>query len=102
MRTLKCYAEGQPGRWEAICLDLDIGVQGGSLEEVFRSLNEAIELYLESLHELPHAERERFLHRSMPLSLRLKFLFHVIRTMLSRRSGPDDKTRAEFLIPCAA
>jgi predicted RNase H-like HicB family nuclease len=51
-RSLHCYAEGRNGDWEAICLDLDIAVQGGSFEEVFGSLREAISLYLESVADL--------------------------------------------------
>ena len=33
-KSLRCYAEGRDGSWEAICLDLDIAVQGGSFEGV--------------------------------------------------------------------
>ena len=51
-RILHCYAEGRDGDWEAICLELDVAVQGGSFEEVFRSLREAIALYLETVADL--------------------------------------------------
>ena len=66
MRMLKCYAEGRPGSWESICLDFDIAAQGDSFEDVFRSLSKAIELYLETVRELPEEERRRFLGRRAP------------------------------------
>ena len=34
-RMVRCYAKGHTGDWEAICLDLDIAVQGESFEDVF-------------------------------------------------------------------
>ena len=57
-RSLRCYAEGRDGDWEAICLDLDIAVQGSSFEEVFRSLQEAISLYLETRHRSAAARND--------------------------------------------
>ena len=60
-RNLLCYASGHGHDWEAICLDLDIAVQGQSFDEVFNDLNEAIALYLESVRELPEAERARLM-----------------------------------------
>ncbi len=102
MHVLRCYAEGRPGAWEAVCLDFDLAVQGESLEDVLGSLKKAIGMYLETVHELPEEERKRFLNRRAPLSLRLKFLWHVVRSVLANKDGPDRKARAEFLIPCPA
>jgi len=70
-KTLHCYAEGQDGDWEAICVDLDIAVQGRSFEEVCGSLRAAIELYLDSVADLPAAERRPPLHRPAPTSVRV-------------------------------
>ena len=68
-RTLHCYAEGRDGEWEAICLDLDIAVQGRTFEEVFGSLQEAISLYLETVADLPADQQPPLLHRPVPLRL---------------------------------
>lgn len=99
-KTLHCYAEGRDGEWEAICLDLDIAVQGHSFEEVFRSLREAIALYLESVTELPDAERQRLLHRPAPTTVRMKFLLHALRSLLMRQNG--DTQHHQFTMPLAA
>ena len=77
-RTLHCYAEGRDGDWEAICLDLDIAVQGHWFEEVFGSLQEAIALYLETVADLALEEQRSLLRRNGP-SVRLKFVGHAVR-----------------------
>jgi predicted RNase H-like HicB family nuclease len=99
-RTLHCYAEGRNGDWEAICLDLDIAVQGRSFEEVFSSLQEAISLYLESVADLPPEERRDLLHRPASFSVRFKFLTHVLRGLLPDSDG--DRQRHQFTMPFAA
>ena len=98
-RTLHCYAEGRDGEWEAICLDLDIAVQGRSFEEVFASLQEAIAVYLETVAELQPEERRSLLKRSAPLSVRLKFLTHAVRGLFS---DDGDHHRHQFTMPLAA
>ena len=96
---MHCYAEGRDGDWEAICLDLDIAVQGRSFEEVFGSLQEAIALYIETVAELPADQRPALVDRPVPLPVRLKFLTHVVRGLFS--SG-DDRQRHQFTMPVAA
>jgi hypothetical protein len=66
IRTLHCYASGRDGDWEAICLDLDIAVQGSSFDDVRRSLHEAVSLYLESVATLPEDQQGHLLHRTAP------------------------------------
>jgi hypothetical protein len=100
-KVIRCYAEGRPGAWEAICLDLDIAVQGASFDEVFNTMNAAIKDYVESLEDLPETDRARLLNRKAPLRLRLKFLWLVLRSTFSNRSG-DGSTRAEFTVPLGA
>lgn len=100
-RTVHCYAEGRPGDWEAICLDLDIAVQGESLEDVVASLQKAMRLYLEEAVKLPPADRDRLLNRSVPLRLRLRVLGRVIATAL-RGDGPGGQGHADFTLPVAA
>lgn len=92
-RTLHCYAQGRDGDWEAICLDLDIAVQGRSFEEVFGSLQEAISLHYETVAELPVDQRPALLHRPVP------FLARVVRGLFA---GGDDRQRHQFTMPVAA
>lgn len=98
-RTLHCYAAGRDGDWEAICLDLDIAVQGESFEKVFQSLSQAIALYTDSLRDLPEADQTRLLYRPAPLSVRLKFLAHAFAGLLRRRS---DRFHHQFTMPLTA
>ena len=98
---LRCYVEGSGRQWEALCLDLDIAVQGESFEAVVASLRESIGLYLEHVMSLPESEQRRFWRRRAPLSMRLRFLWNVIRASV-RDDGRDGKQRAEILIPCPA
>jgi predicted RNase H-like HicB family nuclease len=99
-RNLRCYAEGRDGDWEAICLDLDIAVQGRSFEEVFSSLQKAISLYFESVNDLPSHEQPSLLSRRVPLSIRFKFLAHALRGMFADSDG--DRYRHQFTLPLAA
>ena len=99
-RSLRCYAEGRDGDWEALCLDLDIAVQGRSFEEVFSSLQEAISLYLESVADLPPEERRDLLHRPAPFPVRFRFLAHALRGLFPGSDG--DRQRHQFTMPLAA
>ncbi len=64
--TATCYAWGKSGNWEAICVDYDLTAQGGSLEEVRRELDDAIETFLSRVRELPKSEQARLLNRKAP------------------------------------
>ena len=98
-KTLHCYAEGRDGDWEAICLDLDIAVQGRSFEEVSTSLREGIALYLEAVADLPPDERGELLRRRAPFTVRLKFLGHALRGLFV---SDDARQRHQFTMPLAA
>ena len=69
---LRCYAYGNGNGWEAICTDLDIAVDGASLEDVKASLATCVELYLEGVAESPPEERSRLLARRSPWGVRAK------------------------------
>ena len=99
-RMLLCHAKGHTGDWEAICLDLDIAVQGESFEDVFGSLNESISLYLDAIEDLPDADQARLLHRRAPLSIRLKFFLYALWSLLGNKTGRD--SRAQFTVACPA
>lgn len=100
IRTLHCYASGRDGDWEAICLDLDIAVQGSSFEEVARSLHDAVTLYLESVGSLPEEQQRYLLHRPAPLGVRLKFLGYAVRSLV--RLAADARYHHQFTMPLAA
>jgi predicted RNase H-like HicB family nuclease len=99
-KTLRCYAQEHSGEWEAICLDLDIAVQGASFEEVFHSLDDAVQLYLESVKSLPESERDRLLNRPAPLSVRLKFFEFALKGLF--RSNNSGDLYHQFTMPVAA
>lgn len=69
---LRCYAYGGGDGWGAICTDLDIAVDGSSLDDVKASLAACIELYLEGVAESPPEERPRLLARRSPWRLRAR------------------------------
>jgi len=68
-RTLHCYAHGDDAGWEAICLDVEVALQGRSFDEFYQSLKQAIDLYVESLADLPPSDRERLLNRAAPAAV---------------------------------
>jgi hypothetical protein len=97
---LLCFAHGRRGQWEAVCVDLDIAVQGETQRDVYLLMETSIISYLESIsHEEP-AVRKRLLRRRAPWHVRtrllLGFLFHAI----TRREKDD--LRASYEMPCPA
>ncbi len=100
-KAIWCYAEGRPGNWEAVCLDFDLAVQGGSFDEVYKELNESISMYLEYVKSLPEEEHLQFLSRKVPFNLRLKFVLILLATTLFKNGG-HDRDCAGFLVHCQA
>lgn len=99
-RVLHCYACGRNGLWEAVCLDLDLAVQGRSFEEVARLLKESIELHIEGVMDLPENERHALLHRPVPLVTRFKFALDAFLTAF--RDRPRDGYRHQYTMPAPA
>jgi predicted RNase H-like HicB family nuclease len=98
MRPLLCFAEGKEGDWEAICLDLDIAVQGSSYEDVFRLLNQAIATYFEDAMAEDEATRMRLLRRKAPFAVRLSAIAKFLSATLMARG---EQSRHSFTVPCA-
>ncbi len=97
----RCYAEGRADDWEAICLDLDLAVQGTSFGDVQRSLNDAIAMYVERALELPEPDRSRLLRLDgAPLWIRLRYAWKVIRAALI--GGHDQAIQQAFTVARAA
>ena len=70
-RAFRCFAWGGGTEWQALCIDLDIAVQGTSFEEVEASLATAIEMYLDAVSRLPSEEQARLLSRRVPWHVRV-------------------------------
>jgi hypothetical protein len=97
---LHCYASGTDGDWEAICLDLDIAVQGHSFEEVQDSLGKAIRLHLERVSELPAEEQPGLLYRPVPLTARIRFAIEAFLLAVSLRDRGSYKH--QYTMPAPA
>ncbi len=72
------YLYGENSDWQAICTDLDIAVQGDSLEETKSLLTEAVAGYLEFLLDESAVDRKRLLNRKAPLWLRTEFYLRYV------------------------
>jgi hypothetical protein len=99
-----CYALGAGKSWEAFCVQFDLAVQGTSFEEVQKKLHEQIELYLETVFDLPEPEREGFLRRGLPLKLRLNLFANMVRGLISRDPvvhRPREKLPFYLPVDCA-
>ena len=75
----RCFARRHGNRWEAVCLDFDLAVQGDSFDDVYHSLDTAVGEYVKYVATIEDsAERQAFLTRRVPLALRLKFTLSLI------------------------
>ncbi len=100
-RYLYCVAREHGGEWEALCLDLDIAVQGRSLDEVQASLNRAIATYHEDARKEAEPARSALLSRTSPLSARLAWLWpFMVRVLFARNQSGDSSIG--FQVACRA
>ncbi len=100
MKPLLCFAHGHGDSWEAICLDLDIAVQGRSHDEVFKRLNEAVVSYVQdAMKEEPRVARE-LLQRKAPFYVRAKHVAGFLATTLLSRD--KEQRHGYTTMPCAA
>jgi hypothetical protein len=84
-KLYRCVFEENQGTWEAVCLDLDIAVQGQSFEETYGSLRDGIAQYVDYVATLPESDKARLLNRKAPVSVRAKFLWLAISQIFSDR-----------------
>lgn len=100
-RRFLCFAHGRDSAWEAICLDLDLAVQGSSFDEVRELLSESISTYLQDALKEDERNATRLLNRRAPLGVRLRYLFGwIVHVLKDRRQ--QDEYQASFEIPCRA
>ena len=88
---LKCYVHGGGASWEAICVDLNVGVCGTSQPEVRASLGKAVDLYLGTVATLPATEQDGFLSRRTPSHTRARL---AILTWFSALKSGCDRSQA--------
>lgn len=100
VRHVKCFAFGRDDRWQALCVDFDLAVQGASLEEATRLLDAAVQAYVEAAAAEAPAAAARLLRRSAPLAVRAKLeLDHL----LSKLGASEDRAyRMDVALPCPA
>ncbi|MGB0467070.1 MAG: hypothetical protein ACPGF7_05970 [Pontibacterium sp.] len=72
--VLRCLAEKKGDFWQAFCLDLNLAVQAGTLEEVRTKLHEQIYWYVEdSLVGEDKDHADQLLRRKAPAGIWLKY-----------------------------
>lgn len=97
MRTdqllLRCYArQTAPGRWYAVCIDLNLDAEAESFPAVKRSLDEAIVGYF--LTVLDTQDKESLAHLlSRPAPLKDRLTYHAINHLSKLRSKRHDGDR---------
>lgn len=99
--VLNCVARGRDQEWEALCLDLDVAVQGRSFDEVCDLLTQAIVNYVEEALDQPPEVRDALLSRRAPLSTRLWWKWRLALAARKGR-GHTDESATGFSVPCPA
>jgi hypothetical protein len=96
-----CVARGRGDRWEALCLDFDIAVQGRSFDEVRSMLSDAVTSYIADAEGEAEPARSKLLQRTVPLHVRLLWAWRFFRTALSGTSRDGDSA-VGFPVECPA
>jgi len=100
-RYLYCVARERDDVWEGICLDLDIALQGASLEEVRSNLGAAVTSYFEDALSESEPHRSALLNRRAPLLARASWLWpFIVRTLFA--TNRDGDSRIGFQVACPA
>ena len=87
MRTIRCFARGHDGAWEAFSADFDIAVQGASFDEARRELELAIADYFEAARAEDSVTCARLLNRRAPWHVRVFWYVTSVVWGLMNRSG---------------
>lgn len=101
MREVLCYAYGYEGHWQAICVDLDIAIEGRSRREVEDAMNRAVRSYVEDALKESPAARDRLLKRRSPLWVRAK-MWLWLQIYLFRHRQAHKNTVSVIGVPCHA
>ncbi|MDE0101775.1 MAG: hypothetical protein OXN89_05295 [Bryobacterales bacterium] len=65
-KRFRCYAYGRGSDWQAICVDVDVAVDGASSEEVKDSLGASVELFLSAVADLSLDDQREALSHTTP------------------------------------
>lgn len=79
MPNVTCFAEGREGKWEAVCIELDLAVQGRSYQDVYDRLSASIRDYIESAELETPEQARRLLRRVVPWHVRLRLKLGFLR-----------------------
>jgi hypothetical protein len=85
-----CVARRHGDGWEAMCLDLDIAVQGRSFDEVRSLLGEAVSTYIEDALAEAEPARSQLLARRVPFFVRFLWALRFFRIALFGRNLDGD------------
>jgi hypothetical protein len=97
-----CIVHGHGTEWEGLCLDLDITVHGQSLDEVKKTLEQAVVSYIEDAGKEDDATRNRLLRRRAPFLVRLSWALRLFyRSIFGNKKFGSDET-AGFPVSCPA
>lgn len=103
IKTLRCFARGYDGKFEAICIDLDISVTARTIQEAQAYLNEAVEMYIEAAAAEAPETAKRLLSRQSPWHVRLSWIWgFAIHMMFATAQGGKSSLHAGYEIPCPA
>lgn len=99
-KLVSCGARGADSHWEAICFDLDIMVEGSSLQDAKARLKKAISIYVEQALKEEEPARSQLLNRKAPLSVRISWncsflIWSIVGIFRNRNESP-----VEFDAPC--
>ena len=101
-RKLLCYAFGRDDRWEAICVDFDLAIQGTSFRGVQDGLNALIKTYITDARKETEADARRLLDRRAPLLVRARLALQLLWNLTVTRGKSDGDHYAGYDISCPA
>lgn len=88
--AVKCYAQGSQEHWRAVCLDLDLMVEGRSFQDVKEKLNRMVHTYIEDALSEAEPHRSRLLTRKAPWYVQAAWRLSFLLRLLKRRNHDDE------------
>lgn len=100
-KYMSCVARGNDDHWLAVCLDLDIMVEGTSLEEVQETLRYAVRTYIEDAMKEDEPSRTGLLNRRAPFFVRLAWTWPFFVISVFGRSRDENNRPVRFTAACS-
>ena len=98
-QSLLCCVEGtEDGKWEALCLNYDLSVEGESIDDALHNIVKAVDDYLEYVETLPQKEQSRFLRRGVPYFYKMKIFYWAICALIFHKAN-ERLQRGRFVLP---